>query len=64
MKCTDKEQETCNVEKLGCEGCAYAEEIDVLREKVEKLTRDRDYYKKLYLEYTNALIKGGAKLSE
>lgn len=25
-KCTDKEQETCNVEKMGCEGCYYKEE--------------------------------------
>lgn len=25
MKCTSKEQETCNKEKLGCEGCYYNE---------------------------------------
>lgn len=25
MKCTNKEQETCQVEKRGCEGCAYNE---------------------------------------
>ena len=23
MNCTDKEQETCQVEKMGCEGCYY-----------------------------------------
>lgn len=23
MKCTSKEQNTCRVEKMGCEGCAY-----------------------------------------
>ena len=25
MKCTNKEQETCQVEKMGCDGCAYRE---------------------------------------
>jgi len=29
MKCTYKEQETCDVEKLGCEGCAYNDKIKV-----------------------------------
>lgn len=26
MKCTDKERETCNVEKMTCKGCYYEEE--------------------------------------
>ena len=25
MKCTEKEQNTCNVEKMGCDGCYYQE---------------------------------------
>lgn len=25
--CTEKEKETCNVEKMGCEGCAYNKKI-------------------------------------
>ena len=25
MKCTDKERQTCNVEKMGCTGCHYEE---------------------------------------
>ena len=25
MKCTDKERESCNVEKMGCVGCHYDE---------------------------------------
>lgn len=29
MKCTNKEQETCNVEKLGCKGCYYSREISI-----------------------------------
>lgn len=27
MKCTDKEQATCNVEKMGCDGCYYKEDL-------------------------------------
>ena len=64
MNCTEKDRDYCNVEKMGHEGCAYAEEIDVLREKIKKLTKDRDYYKKLYLEFANALIEGGQKLTK
>jgi hypothetical protein len=25
MKCTGKEQDTCRVEKMGCDGCYYDE---------------------------------------
>lgn len=32
MRCTDKEQETCQVEKMGCKGCAYYEEETVVYE--------------------------------
>lgn len=28
MKCTEKERETCNVEKMGCTGCYYSVGID------------------------------------
>lgn len=28
MKCTRKEQDTCNVEKMGCIGCYYSIGID------------------------------------
>lgn len=34
MRCTDKEREACQVEKLGCKGCAYYDGISL--EKVEK----------------------------
>lgn len=38
MKCTSKEQDTCNVEKMGCEGCFYnrASNEEVEREIHEK----------------------------
>jgi len=26
MKCSEKERDTCNVEKMGCEGCYYEKE--------------------------------------
>lgn len=29
MKCTEKERESCNEEKLGCKGCAYYDGIDM-----------------------------------
>lgn len=39
MKCTDKERETCNVEKMGCEGCYYNEDknrdIEILEEFIK-----------------------------
>lgn len=28
MKCTNKEQETCELEKRGCKGCYYNNDID------------------------------------
>lgn len=31
MICTDKERETCNVEKMGCEGCYYNKETPAER---------------------------------
>lgn len=30
--CTDKEQETCQVEKMGCKGCYYNQEKENERE--------------------------------
>ena len=35
MKCTIKEQEKCNVEKLGCDGCYYNQR-DIETNKVEE----------------------------
>lgn len=92
--CTGKEQDSCNVEKMGCKGCAYnkisedEKMLDILQsfvdlgkascikedlkndieatewaiKKIEKLTIERDYYKKLYLEFNNAFIEGGKTL--
>lgn len=59
MKCTEEERNTCNVEKMGHEGCAYAEEIDVLREKNKRLKKERDYYKEKYLEFMKNKNEGG-----
>lgn len=33
MKCTSKEQETCNVEKMGCQGCYYYDGEELLEDK-------------------------------
>lgn len=41
MKCTSKEQDTCNVEKMGCEGCfhnrASNEEVERFLEDMTKV---------------------------
>lgn len=54
MNCTEKEQETCRVEKMGCEGCAYNKSIDeenILKEiaNIEKTLTD--FSKKFNLRY-------------
>lgn len=42
MKCTDKERQTCNVEKMGCEGCYYNEDNDRdINKLIEELTNVR-----------------------
>lgn len=60
MNCTEKEQETCQVEKMGCEGCAYNTSIDeenALKEivQIEKILAD--FSKKFNFRYviTNQL---------
>lgn len=35
MNCTNKEQETCEVEKMGCIGCAYYDYEDVIKELMQ-----------------------------
>ena len=38
MNCTSKEQDTCQVEKMGCEGCFYNEnEIESFIEQMTKV---------------------------
>lgn len=40
MECTDKEWQTCRVEKMGCEGCYYNQiNINKDKEMLEKLAR-------------------------
>ena len=59
MKCTEKDRQTCNVEKMGHTGCAYAELLDVLPEKLKRAEAERDFYKERYTELLQALLKGG-----
>lgn len=37
MICTEKERDTCNVEKLGCNGCFYRE---LTNEEIEQCKKD------------------------
>lgn len=72
-RCTEKEKDTCRVERLGCEGCYYNtnEPIEDLKKqnkwaynyilelenKIKEIEKERDYYKKMYLEFNNYFIK-------
>lgn len=40
MRCTNKEQETCQVEKMGCEGCAYNIDQPLNTQLVSQLTKE------------------------
>ena len=65
MKCTDKERETCNIEKMGCEGCYYNEDNDRDIEEFkilfysDKLTQ---YGKRKFIEYYEQRIKACKEL--
>lgn len=39
MRCTGKEQLTCNEEKMGCEGCFYAKEEASIQEDIKILEK-------------------------
>jgi len=51
MNCTNKQQETCEVEKFGCNGCYYNEKtadeknIEFWEEEVQKALKDDDIMK-------------------
>lgn len=36
MKCTSKEQDTCNVEKMGCKGCFYNKTLEEAGKAITK----------------------------
>lgn len=66
MFCTDKERNSCQSEKMGCDGCFYNktdEELIVYISKLEKIIKDlemqKNYYKKLYLECNNCFFQKG-----
>lgn len=75
MKCTEKEQETCQVEKMGCEGCAYDEplirELTEIEYKLNKLSRQNNLILKIDTsiienplcgDYTNVTINAFKEL--
>ena len=71
-RCTEKERETCRIEKLGCEGCYYnsnelLEELKKqnnwayryileLEKENNKLKTEKDYYLERYKEFNNYFI--------
>ena len=72
-RCTEKEKNTCRVERLGCKGCYYNSDYSLedlkkqnewaynyiveLENKLKELEIERDYYKKMYLDFNNYFIK-------
>lgn len=46
MNCTNKQQESCNVEKLGCKGCYY-EEKTADENSLQKLIHQRNLNRQL-----------------
>lgn len=67
MKCTEKERETCNVEKQGCEGCYYSVGIDfgegesktAISRKIEMSETEKKIRELQQYEYNNDKIKVG-----
>lgn len=63
MFCTDDERKNCQVEKMGCKGCYYSddsnllEQLEQLKKEKRMLIKQRDYFKKLYLESNNFFFK-------
>ena len=71
-RCTEKERETCRVERLGCEGCYYNSDkpledlkrqnkwaysyILELEKENNKLKTEKDYYLERYKEFNNYFI--------
>lgn len=49
MRCTDKEWQHCRVEKMGCTGCYYDEEIRYKEQRTmcqsEYIERNNDIFK-------------------
>ena len=72
MICTEKERESCEVEKRGCNGCFYRELTkeemeqwikDLIKENTELKTQ-RDYYKREYSLYNKTLEEAGKALTK
>ena len=52
MFCGPKEQETCEVEKLGCEGCHYFND------------KNKEDFKMRNFEYVNRVLSTGYEMKE
>lgn len=71
MKCTGKEWDYCNVEKMGCEGCYYNEDndrnIEILEEKINNIKKYSTYrydWTETDIQTVEHLIKAYKKLEE
>ena len=66
MKCTIKEQETCELEKRGCEGCYYNtdKEIEDLNDFADLLRPEQRYYTNLIKKVIEERLKDREKIKE
>lgn len=69
MKCTDKERETCQVEKMGCDGCYYNEiNIEIAKNWLSGLEVNSEFeasskeYILSYIEQLEQKIKTGDQI--
>lgn len=56
-----------NMEKEGYKYTAYGKEMYIIEnvfKPIQDIETQRDYYKERYLEFNNAFIQGGRKLTE
>lgn len=59
-----KELTEVRPEKLDDKGLRFFKAIMQILDEIEELRKQRDYYKARYLEFNNAFIQGGRKLTE
>lgn len=64
MKCTIKEQENCQVEKMGCKGCYYNidKEIEDLNDFADLLRSEQRYYTNIIKKVIEDRLKDREKI--
>lgn len=67
MKCNEKDQESCNFEKMGCKGCYYEEETESIINKNSCLhcgNNNPSYCESCYQELISENVRLQAKINQ